>query len=297
MDTRLISTFVTLARTRSFTAAAAELHLAQSTVTAHIQALERELRIGLFDRLPAGAVLTEAGQLALEHADRVLDAEAALLAGCSSDGPIEGTVTVGASESLCGYLLPNVIASLHENHPAVNVELISAGTAEAMEQLRIGRLSVALMLEPAILAPELRVEPIVELGLMFVAAPGHPLASTAPTWPELLAYRWFLLEEGCAYSDEVARALRAVSGARPQLTRLDSVEATRACVAAGLGLTVLPAFAVSAHVTDRQLTRFTGPELASQRVLLARHARRSDGRAVRVVVDQLVRSATTLAKR
>ena len=57
VDTRLLNTFTTLARTGSFTAAAAELHLAQSTVTVHIRSLEREFGTRLFDRLPTGALL------------------------------------------------------------------------------------------------------------------------------------------------------------------------------------------------------------------------------------------------
>lgn len=63
MDTRLLRTFTTLARTGGFTAAAAELHLAQSTVTVHIRTLERELGTRLFDRLPTGTLLTESGLL------------------------------------------------------------------------------------------------------------------------------------------------------------------------------------------------------------------------------------------
>lgn len=61
MDTRLLTTFTVLARTGGFTAAAAELHLAQSTVTVHIRTLERDLGVRLFDRLPTGALLTDAG--------------------------------------------------------------------------------------------------------------------------------------------------------------------------------------------------------------------------------------------
>ncbi|MGO4750338.1 LysR family transcriptional regulator, partial [Streptomyces sp. 2MCAF27] len=66
MDTRLLRTFVSLARTGSFTAAATELHLAQSTVTVQIRSLERELGTRLFDRLPAGTTPTPSGRRLLE---------------------------------------------------------------------------------------------------------------------------------------------------------------------------------------------------------------------------------------
>jgi DNA-binding transcriptional LysR family regulator len=293
VDTRLISTFVTLARTGSFTSAGTELHLAQSTVTAHVQALERELGVRLFDRLPGGAVLTEAGRRTWELANGVLDAEATLRADVLADGPITGTVVVGATESLCGYLLPRVIASLHRSHPDVDVQLMPVGTAEATNQLRTGRLTLAVMLEPSVTDPDLVVEPLGELDLVFVTARDRRVAGTA--WHDLVEHRWFLLEEGCAYSDGVARELRALAGARPLLTRLGSVEATRACVAEGLGLALLPTFAVKTH--EDRLARFDGPPIPRQSILLAHHRRRSLGRAAHVVGDELARGAAALTTR
>jgi DNA-binding transcriptional LysR family regulator len=295
VDTRLISTFVTLARSGSFTAAGAELHLAQSTVTAHVQALERELGVRLFDRLPAGAVLTEAGRRTWELANGVLDAEATLRADALADGPITGTVVVGATESLCAYLLPHVIAALHRNHPKVDVQLMPVGTAEGRSRLRTGRLTLAVMIEPSVNDQDLVVEPLGVLDLSFVSARDHPVARTRTTWHDLVAHRWFLLEEGCTYSDGVAREFHAMTGARPMLTRLGSVEATRACVAEGLGLTLLPTFAVDGH--EDRLAYFDGPATPRQSILLAHHRRRSLGRAAHAVADELAKGAAALTSR
>ncbi|SDZ42307.1 DNA-binding transcriptional regulator, LysR family [Amycolatopsis xylanica] len=289
MDTRLISTFTTLARTGGFTAAAAELHLAQSTVTAHIQALERDLRVRLVDRLPSGAVLTEAGRRVLERAQQLLDAEAALRAEARSGGPIEGEVTVGATESLCAYLLPGAIAALHASHPAVDVRLTPSGTAGTVERLRDGRISAGLILEPALRAADLVIEKAGTLDLGFACAPDHDLAGRKAGWAELAGHRWFLLEEGCTYSDDVARELAA--GEHPHITRLGSVEAVRACVAAGLGLTLLPTFALA----DRGLGSFQAPRIRQNSILLARHARRSPSRAQQAVLDELAKAAALLS--
>lgn len=287
MDTRVLVTFVVLARTGNFTAAAAELHLAQSTVTAHIQTLERQLRLRLFDRLPGGTALTDAGKQALDKAVLVLDAEAALRAEPAKTGPVEGTVRVGAPESLCGALLPPVVAALRRRHPGVDVTLTPAGTPAAIEALRDGSLSLAVFIEPAIDAPDLVVDALGPLELAFVS--GRATQVTGATWAELAAWHWFLLEEGCAYSDQVARCL----GPTVRATRLGSVEAARACVAAGLGLAVLPSFAID----ERRLTRFTAPPMPEPALLLARHGRRSPGRALRVVAEELRRGATKLLSR
>jgi DNA-binding transcriptional LysR family regulator len=287
VDTRVLATFVALARTGSFTATAAELHLAQSTVTAHVQTLEKQLGLRLFDRLPAGTTLTDAGRRVLDKAVLVLDAEAALRAEPTEAGPIAGVVRIGAPESLCGALLPPVVAALRRRHPGVDVTLTPAGTSAAIEALRDGSVSLAVLIEPAIDAADLVVEPLGALELAFVSDRGTEVRGTS--WADLATRHWFLLEEGCAYSDEVARCL----GPAARVTRLGSVEATRSCVAAGLGLAVLPNFAVD----ERRLVRFSAPPVREPALLLARHGRRSVGRALRAVEEEVRRGAVKLLSR
>lgn len=274
MDTRLLHTFTALARTGSFTAAAAELHLAQSTVTVHIRSLERELDTRLFDRLPTGALLTESGRRLLERAEDVLDAVARLKAG--GDGAPGGRVVVGAPESLCSSLLPAVIAALRTSHPEVDIGLYAAGTAGCVEGLRSGRLDLALLLEEEADFPDVTTEPIGREPLALVCAPGHPLAERdrAADWADLLAEDFFLLEQGCSYSDELERRLLAVPGARPRLTRFGSVDAARSCVRAGLGLALLPLTTVHEHLRQGQLVRVKGPRFTDVPIRLARHRRR-----------------------
>ncbi|MFJ9542784.1 LysR family transcriptional regulator [Streptomyces sp. NPDC101225] len=274
MDTRLLHTFATLARTGNFTAAAAELHLAQSTVTVHIRSLERELGTRLFDRLPTGALLTESGRRLLERAEDVLDAVARLKA--DGDGAPGGRVVVGAPESLCSSRLPGVIAALRATHPEVDIGLYAAGTAGCVEGLRSGRLDLALLLEEEADFPDVASEPVAREPLALVCAPGHPLAGRerAADWAELAAEDFFLLEQGCSYSDALERRLLAVPGARPRLTRFGSVDAARSCVCAGLGLALLPLTTVQERLEQGQLTRVNGPRFADVPVRLARHRRR-----------------------
>ena len=72
LDLLKLKTFQVVAATTNFTRAAAKLGYSQSSVTTHIQALERELGVPLFKRVSRKAVLTDAGQRALEYANRLL---------------------------------------------------------------------------------------------------------------------------------------------------------------------------------------------------------------------------------
>jgi len=75
VETDLLRTFTAVVRTGSFTAAARELGYVQSTVTGHLQALERRLGTRLLDRLSSGAVPTNAGARLLPYAEQLLDLE------------------------------------------------------------------------------------------------------------------------------------------------------------------------------------------------------------------------------
>jgi DNA-binding transcriptional LysR family regulator len=291
VDTRLLRTFATLARTASFTATAAELRLAQSTVTVQIRTLEKELGTRLFDRLARGAALTEAGQRLLEGAEQVLEAEARLFATATEGGPIAGRVVVGAGETLCSAHLPSVIAALRRTNPDVDVHLQPVGTAEAVERLQAGQLDIALLLEEQVDFPDIIATQIAHQPLALLCAPDHPLAGQElpATWEQLAAERFFLHEQGCSYSDRLARQLLAVPGARPRLTRFGSIEAARSCTAAGLGLTVLPYANVQNALDEGRLAVVTGPPIPDVSVHVARHRRRSATRASNAVAQEVIR--------
>ncbi|BDH08789.1 LysR family transcriptional regulator [Streptomyces seoulensis] len=291
METRLLQTFTTLARTGSFTSAANELRLAQSTVTVQIKALEKALGTRLFDRVARGALLTEDGRRLVGPAEEVLEAESRLFAAAAEEGPVSGTVVVGAGETLCSAHLPGVIAALRELHPEVEVRLEPRGTSAALAGLRSGQLDLALLLEERVDHADISAERIAAQPLDLLCAPGHRLAGrTRPaTWQELAQEDFFLHEQGCSYSDRLAEQLQAVPGAHPRMTRFGSIEAARSCVTAGLGLTVLPHANVAAALQDGHLTLVAGPTLPDVPIHLARHTRRHPTRAARAVVGEVVR--------
>ncbi|GAB2593676.1 LysR family transcriptional regulator [Streptomyces capparidis] len=291
MDTRLLHTFAALARTGSFTATATELHLAQSTVTTHIRTLERDLGTRLFDRLPTGAAPTEEGRRLLERAEEVLTAVAALREAAAPGGAVAGRVVLAAGESLCSARLPAVVAALRREEPEVDVSLHPASTAAAVDALRAGRADLALLLEPEADLPDIAVTEIAHEPLVFVAAPGHPLAAPGAVadWADLARESFFLHEQGCSYSDRLAGTLLALPAGPPRLTRFGSIEAARSCVAAGLGLTLLPRATVEEQLRTGRLAVVAGPPVPDVPVLLARHRRRWVSRAARAVAEELLR--------
>jgi len=269
METRLLRTLLVLARTGSFTATAAELHLVQSTVTTHVKTLERQLGARLFDRLPTGAKLTEAGERALAAALDVLAAEQRLLDTAKGVLEVSGDVRLGAPESMCAYRLPTIIADLADRRPGVTVHLTPVGTRQALDAVHDGVVDLALVLEDDPPTTTLTAVPIGTERIDLVAAPGHPDTG-----------RYFLLEEGCSYTDRFARDLPDVHP-----TRFGSIEAARSCVVAGLGLSVLPRISVADQLAAGALRSVA--ELPASTLFLVTDPRRTESAAVRVVREAL----------
>ncbi|MFI0723618.1 LysR family transcriptional regulator [Streptomyces sp. NPDC021224] len=292
MDTRLLRTFATVARTENLTAAAEHLHLVQSTVTAQVQALEKEFGLRLFDRLPRGVVLTGAGREVLAQAEAVLEAESRLRAVAASaggaGGQVTGRVVLSAGETLVSARLPAVIAALRRSHPGIEVDLRTMGTAAAVTALRDGELDLALLLEDEAAFRDIECTPLAHEPLVLVCAPDHPVATRdaadspadspadAPAdWAELAREDYFLHEQGCSYSDRfIERLLTAAEDAQPRITRFGSLEAARSCVAAGLGLSLLAHVNVSDALASGRLTQVPGTRFPDVTVQLARHRRR-----------------------
>lgn len=285
MDTRLLSSFLTVLRVGGITAAAAELGFVQSTVTTHIQALERLVGTPLLDRHPGGVSPTHAGSLLAEHAQRILDAQDRMLAELTADAlRPAGHVRLCAPESVCAYRLAPVLPEVRKRFPDVRLSLFPADTRTALTALADRRTDLALVLAPSLHPPNVD---LVDLGaqrLSLLAAATTGLPRDRPITPaELATAGVLLLEEGCAYSDELAAL---IASADPTATppRFGGIETVKRCVAAGLGLALLPAITVADEFADGRLVELRPPgDLTPQRLWLAEPSLRWRSPAVRAV--------------
>lgn len=294
METDLLRSFTAVVRTGSFTAAARELGYVQSTVTGHLQALERRLGTRLLDRLPSGAVPTCAGARLLPYAEQLLDLETRIATDVPSkdDRPV-GRVRLVAPESLCAYRLPDLLARVRATAPDVRLAVAPAGTAPALAAVRAGAAEGALVLQPTLTAADLHLEELGAEELTLLAAPhaadlykaGHSRQEL--DWTQLAQQDVLLLEDGCSYSDDVARNLLAAGQPDSRRTRFGSVEAVKRCTAAGLGWTVLPSVTATAELRAGALTALPGPLPSQSVVHLVTHPDRTTSTATRLVLGHL----------
>ncbi|RDI53349.1 LysR family transcriptional regulator [Nocardia mexicana] len=289
MDTRLLRSFLAVARSGSFTDAALELGYTQSTVTGHVQKLERQLGGRLLDRLSSGVVVTDLGARLIAHAEEVLAAEDRLRALTAPSGSRpSGTVRVIAPESLCTYRLPAVIGAVRAAEPDVQIWISPGGIGDALDAVRRGTADLALTMEPRAPVTDLALEKIGTEPLILVDHGARIGDST--TWAELAGRDALLIEEGCGYSDDVANHLAATGAGPGRRSRFGSIEAIKRCVAVGLGWTALPAISAESEIRSGELRIIPGPDLPACDIHMATHPRRHPGPALEVVLAELRRT-------
>ncbi|HEX5200843.1 LysR family transcriptional regulator [Paractinoplanes rhizophilus] len=246
MDTQLLEIFRTVAHLGSITAAARRLRYTQSAVSRQIGALEAELGGRVFDRLPRGVALTEEGRALLPYATQVLDGlDGARRAVEEVRSLGSGRLRVGAFPTAVAALVPMALASFREAYPEVGLTLVEGRTPRLLDRLAAGEADVAVVSSsPAGPVDRARFELRHLLDeRMLVALPrGHRLARRRTVRLDELAGDAFIA--GSATAEETLLRASLPSGFRPRID-ITAAEWTGklGCVAAGLGVALIPALA------------------------------------------------------
>lgn len=177
MELRQLATFRTVAEDLSFTGAADKLHLAQSSVSAQIKALEEDLGVRLFDRIGRRIVLTDAGERLLHYARRMQEMADEVRAEVTGRTSLAGSLTIRMPETLAAHYMPEVIERFHTIHPDVEVLFINCDDRRLREELNSGRIDLAFLLTDMLHFGNVTTTLLGIAPLALVVSPDHPLAA------------------------------------------------------------------------------------------------------------------------
>ncbi|MCS3408626.1 LysR family transcriptional regulator [Serratia sp. AKBS12] len=248
IELRRLKAFVTVIEEGNITRAAERLFIQQPPLTRLLQGLEQQLGVQLLQRLPRGVRPTEAGNVLFDEA-RALLARAEKLSEAvrrAARGE-QGHIAIGFTSSAALHpFVPNLLRRYREVLPGIATVLEEAGSGELMDALIDQRLDAAFVRSPLRGIPGLSIEPVLQESMLVALPIGHPLAlaDQSPLSLAALANEAFILYRRPAgqglYDAILAACHRA--GFSPRIVQeAPRLPATLSLVAAGLGLSIVPA--------------------------------------------------------
>jgi DNA-binding transcriptional LysR family regulator len=232
-----------VARHGSVTEAAKQLHYSQPSVSHHLSRLEAATGVKLVQRIGRGIRLTPEGRLLANRAAEIVGrVDAATTELAAQVGLQSGRVRLAANASTLSTIVPKAAASLAHAHPGLELSLYDRHPVEALHMLRHGEIDVALVFRYVS-------APVEEDGFRLVHIGDDPIYLISQRPDDSLAnHRHSAWIGGCARCQAELNAMCRTAGFTPRIaSHSDDMVVVQALVAAGLGVTTLPGYALQAH--------------------------------------------------
>lgn len=253
---RQLATFTAIAELGNVTQAAARIALSQSAASQALQELERALGTRLFDRSGKRLALNDNGRAFYPKASALL-AQSAELEGLFEAAPVQ--LSLGASRSIGGYLLPQVMAGFLAELPDSRLQLQVANSRDVIEALAEFRLDVAFI-EAPIQHPQIQLTPWADDELLLVAAPDHPLAlADKVSLDDLAAARWVLREPGSGTRVTFEQQVLPHLGSVDSPLEISNAEAIKHLVGRRIGISYLSQRVVQGELARGELVCLVSP--------------------------------------
>jgi DNA-binding transcriptional LysR family regulator len=249
LDNFRLVVFRKVAEHLSFRKAAEDLFLTQPAVSLQIKALEEDLGVQLFDRAGTHIALTEAGRILHGYAGQVssllalAEDEIASLSGNHS-----GHLALGASTTIAQYILPKLLGDFQKQFPRVHATLMSGNTENIVTALENRKIALGLIEGPA-RSRDTKTEPFLKDSLVLIVATAHELAErSSVSCKDLKSAPLLVRERGSGTRRVLELALEKCGIKRSSLNitmELDSSEAIKSAVEAGLGIGFISRWAIA----------------------------------------------------
>ncbi len=176
MEFRQLRTFRVVADNLSFSKAAKQLFMAQSSVSAQIRALEEELDLKMFDRIGRRVLITDAGLKLYEYARRIEEMTDEIRSEVTGAKNVRGSLTIRVPETLAAIYMPEVVDRFHGDNPQVKLNFINCSDLQLREELNSGRIDLAFLMSDSLHFKEVNVRMLRTENLILISGPAHRLA-------------------------------------------------------------------------------------------------------------------------
>ena len=282
---------VAVAAERHFGRAAERCHVSQPSLSAAVKNLEDELGALIFERGKGEVLVTPVGEEIVAQARRALD-EADRVRAVAKQGrdPLEGPLRLGVIHTVAPYLLPDLIGALRRIAPHMPLDIEENLTANLDAMLKGGVIDAAIVALPYGGAG-IDITPLYSETFRVIVPAKHPWARRKSIDPgELGAENLLLLNMGHCFRDQVLDACSEFARPPSAGKQGNSLETIRNMVMSGMGISVLPATALTpkyAHPLVRAID--FAPPAPTRRMVIATRQGFPRAAAVRALVNAAAR--------
>jgi DNA-binding transcriptional LysR family regulator len=299
MELWQLEVFTAVAEEKSFSRAGQRIGRTQPAISSTIKLLEGELGEPLFDRLGKSIRLTAAGELLFEYSKRLLGLrEEAVLAIGELRGLSRGTLRLGANETTCLYLLPEVLSAFTQAYPRVRVDIHRAITRSITERVIEGKLDFGIVTLP-IKNSRLEALTIHHDEMALIVGPAHALASRRSVKMNDLEAEPFILHKiGTTTRERLVKHFND-GGVKIKVTmELASIETIKRFVSIGMGISIVPRLCISKEIEEGSLKALSIRDARFQRKLgLIYNKDRYQSQAARAFLELIsVKQSTSKSK-
>lgn len=248
MDLSDLRIFTAVVREGGVTRAAERLNRVQSNVTTRVRQLEEDLGVNLFIREGKKLHLAPAGQTLVDYADRLLALADEARDAVQYPKP-RGLFRLGAMESTAAVRLPAPLSEYHRRHPEVTLELRTGNPQQLATAILAGEIEAALVAEPIADAPFEKAKAFEE-ELVIVAAAGHPPIDRLDALPSTA----IAFEVGCPHRKRLETWYDSHGDMPARTIEMSSYHVMLGCVAAGMGISLLPSSVLTTFPERRRLS-------------------------------------------
>ena len=262
MHIKYLKTFIAIADTGSFHAAAEVMCITQAAVSMQMKTLEEQLRLELFERNVRPPRLSNSAKLILEQVKDIVERSDRLVNNLSVSGQLSGSIRIGTIPGI-SFLLPETLLWLRKKYRNLQIRVFSYLTDELISQVLTGKLDAAVISEPKVLDQQLLSRHILSEPLVVLA----PKNLTGQTDRSLLKNNSLIsFNRKAEVSLRIEEVLRSRNIKVDPIMEIDTLETFQVMIQKGLGVGILPISSVRPHLRDSlYLVPFGSPPI--QRVI------------------------------
>lgn len=261
MELRELTTFITVAQSKSFSKAATILNYSQAAVTIQVRHLEKEFGIQLFDRLGKQISLTNRGLVFYTYACRILNIVSEATEAVAASSELTGSLNIGTIDSLCSSYLPALLSDYHYCFPRVTISVTTDTPSVLFDMMNQNELDLVYLLDEKITDGRWKKVAEMQDEIVFTVSSKHPLArEDFPSLDTVLSYPFLLTEKDASYRKLLDKQLLLMGRQIKPFLQARNTDLLIYMISDNMGVSFLPRFSIEDKLSDGSLVALNVPD-------------------------------------